>query len=81
MDKSGVREDIALSCLESLDDFSEIATRLGWKGYRHTPGWWVSGIDLKTGERSKFGQFKPDEPIFLSPEDDKPAKYITPKKE
>ncbi len=34
------------------------------KRYQHTEkgGWWVSGIDLFTGEDSSWGQFKPDIP-------------------
>ncbi|MEP0755746.1 phage/plasmid primase, P4 family [Trichocoleus sp. Lan] len=75
---SGVSEEIANLAIESLDDPQEIARRLGWKAYRHTPGWWASGINPRTGERSKFGQFKPDTPISF-PDRDKPAKYLTPK--
>ncbi|MBD1892929.1 phage/plasmid primase, P4 family [Coleofasciculus sp. FACHB-SPT9] len=75
---SGVSEEITNLAIESLDDSQEIARRLGWKAYRHTPGWWASGINPRTGERSKFGQFKPDTPISF-PDQDKPAKYLTPK--
>jgi putative DNA primase/helicase len=75
---SGVTEAIATLNLEALSDNKEIARRLGWKAYHHTPGWWVSGIDPVTGLHQPFGQFKPDTPIQF-PDTDKPAKYLTPK--
>lgn len=75
---SGVTEEIAKLNVEALSDKKEIARRLGWKAYHHTPGWWVSGIDPTTGLTSPFGQFKPDTPIQF-PDADKPAKYLTPK--
>jgi putative DNA primase/helicase len=77
-DGSGVSEEITRLNVVSFSDSQEIAKHLGWKAYRHTPGWWVSGIDPKTGERRQWGQFKPDVPLEL-PDEDKPAKYLTPK--
>ena len=78
---SGISAEITKKCLQSLDDRQEIAKKLGWKGYpTYNPlGWFVSGISLLTLKPLAFGQFKPDVPILLSPEDEKPAKYLTPK--
>lgn len=79
---SGISESITKANLESLSDNTEIAKRLGWKYYNNCDGWWCGGINLSTMQpEKKFGQFKPDTPIQLSAEDEKPAKYITPKKE
>ncbi|MEB3311999.1 MAG: phage/plasmid primase, P4 family, partial [Snowella sp.] len=78
---SGISPEITKICLQSLNDRQEIAKKLGWKGYpTHNPlGWFASGISLITLKPLAFGQFKPDTPILLSPEDEKPAKYLTPK--
>lgn len=79
-DGSGVSELITRLNLESLDDLEEIARRLDWKKYTHTPGWWSSGINPRNGQRMGFmhGQFKPNEPIKL-PKAAKPAKYLSSK--
>ena len=78
---SGISSEITEKCLQSIDDRQEIAKLLGWKGYpEHNPhGWFVSGISLLTFKPLPFGQFKPDTPIRLNAEDDKLAKYLTPK--
>lgn len=73
---SGVSPDITALNLQSLSDPQEIARRLGWQYYAHTPGWWVGGIDPRSGEPRIFGQFKPDTPIQF-PDSDKPAKYLS----
>jgi putative DNA primase/helicase len=76
---SGVSEAITKLNVESLTDRAVIALKLcKTKYFDKLPlGWWVSGLDLKTMERQKFGQFKPKEPI-QSPKAKKPAKYLTP---
>lgn len=81
---SGVPEEITRRSLQSLNDRTVIASRLGWKKYsdKYPLGWWVSGLDLATMEPQTFGQFKPDEEISLNPEDpDDTAKYISAKGE
>lgn len=77
---SGVSEIITRLNIESLDDLEEIAQRLDWKKYTHTPGWWCSGINPRNGQRMGFmhGQFKPKEPIKL-PRASKAAKYLSSK--
>lgn len=79
-DGSGVSDLITRLNLESLNDLEEIARRLDWKKYTHTPGWWSSGINPRNGQRMGFmhGQFKPNEPIKL-PKSAKPAKYLSSK--
>lgn len=80
---SSVSEAITRLNVESLTDRTEIAKRLDWKYYgENLPlGWWLSGLNLATMKpETKFGQFKPDIPIQLEAEDEKPSKYITPKK-
>lgn len=72
---SGISEVIARLNLESLDDPEEIAHHLNWRAYKGSPGWWVSGIDPRTGQPRTFGQFKPNEPLQFP--DDDPAKYVT----
>src|SRR4028119_2130270 len=76
---SGVSEVITKLNLKSLTDRKLIARNLRWKKYfdEHPLGWWVSGLDLKTMKPQAFGQFKPETAIQLSPEDERPAKYLT----
>jgi putative DNA primase/helicase len=76
---SGVSEIITKLNLKLLTDRGVIALKLRWKKYsdEHPLGWWVSGLDLKTMKPQAFGQFKPKTAIQLSPEDEKPAKYLT----
>jgi putative DNA primase/helicase len=76
---SGVSEVITKLNLKSLTDRKVIARNLRWKKYfdEHPLGWWVSGLDLRTMKPHVFGQFKPKTAIQLSPEDEKPAKYLT----
>jgi len=76
---SGVSEVITKLNLMSLTDRAAVALKLRWKKYsdEHPLGWWVSGLDLKTMKPQAFGQFKPETAIQLSPEDEKPAKYLT----
>lgn len=75
---SGISEQIALACLQSLTDRREIAMLLGWKAYpQHNPlGWTCLGISLLTFKPSELLQFKPDIPIQF-PDKEKPAKYLT----
>ncbi len=75
--KSGVTEEITRLNVLSIEDPSLIASLLGWKAYKHTPGWALYSIDLATGKR-KFAQFKPDVPVQF-PDAPKPAKYLTSK--
>jgi putative DNA primase/helicase len=79
--KSGVSSAITERSIESLTDRTEIAKRLNFEGYskNNSLGWWVSGLDLATMELQTFGQFKPDKPVSLSPEDEDGSKYLTPK--
>ena len=76
---SGVSEAIARLAVTSLNDRTVIAQRINWKKYldEHPLGWWVSGLDLSTMKASAVGQFKPDKPIRLSPEDEDGSKYLT----
>src|SRR4028118_580658 len=76
---SGVSEVITKLNVKLLTDRAVIALKLRWKKYseEYPLGWWVSGLDLKTMKPQAFGQFKPQTPIQLSPEDEKPAKYLT----
>jgi putative DNA primase/helicase len=77
---SGISEEIALACLQSLTDRQEIATLLGWKAYpEHNPlGWVCGGLSLITFKPLAFCQFKPDT-LIQFPDQAKPAKYLTPK--
>ncbi|MEG4589852.1 DUF3854 domain-containing protein [Microcoleus sp. MOSTC5] len=79
--ESGVSEAITRLNVQSLTDRTIIGRRLGWKKYldKNPLGWWVSGLDLSTMKLQSFGQFKPDEPVVLSAEDEDGAKYITAK--
>lgn len=61
----------------TLEDSQEIAEFLGWKAYKHTPGWTATGIDPATGASTGLGQFKPDE--ILTFNDGTSAKYLTQK--
>ncbi|MEG4577871.1 DUF3854 domain-containing protein [Microcoleus sp. N3A4] len=83
VDGSGVDSEITRLNLTSLTDRAVIAMRLRWKKYpdEYPLGWWLSGLDLRTMKPQTFGQFKPDKPVRLSPEDEKSAKYITAKGE
>jgi putative DNA primase/helicase len=80
---SGVSEVITKLNLRILTDRKVIAKKLRWKKYPdNLPlGWWVSGLDLTTMKLQTFGQFKPKEPVRLSPEDEDDAKYLTAKGE
>ena len=80
---SGVSEAITKLNLIMLIDRKVIAKKLRWKKYSdNLPlGWWVSGLDLTTMKLQTFGQFKPKEPVRLSPEDEDDAKYLTAKGE
>jgi putative DNA primase/helicase len=80
---SGVSEVITKLNVRMLTDRKVIAKKLGWKKYSdNLPlGWWVSGLDLTTMKLQTFGQFKPKEPVRLSPEDEDDAKYLTAKGE
>jgi putative DNA primase/helicase len=67
---SGVSEMITRLNLVPLDDPHEIKRLLNykpkerWQHWKHGPGWWVSGVDPESGERTEQGgQFKPDIPI------------------
>lgn len=73
---SAVDLEIVLKNLVSLNDRREIARKLGWKAYPDTYplGWWAEDYE------NSFGQFKPNHPIRL-PDELKPSKYLTPKKE
>jgi putative DNA primase/helicase len=74
-DGSGISPEIAKLNVETLIDSKIISGRLGWLAWVHDfGGWYCSGLDLKTGKKSK-GQFKPDKPIETS--DGKLAKYLT----
>ena len=87
VEKSGVKESTVRRNVQSIS--KAIASSL--LGYTaQCAGWWVSGINLKTGQRHlTTGQFKPDEP-WESPTDEpsrldgqkkKPPKYRNPLKQ
>ncbi len=61
----------------TLDNNQEIAEFLGWKAYKHTPGWIATGIDPATGASTGLGQFKPDEVLTFP--DGAEAKYLSQK--
>ena len=79
VDGSGVDPEITHLSLTSLNDRTVVAARINWKKYPdcNPLGWFASGLNLATMKPQPFGQFKPDEPIKLRAEDEKPAKYIT----
>jgi putative DNA primase/helicase len=83
VDGSGVDPEITRLSLTSLTSRTVIAMRLGWKKYldSHPLGWWLSGLDLSTMRLQTFGQFKPDERVRLSAEDEEGSKYISAKGE
>jgi len=76
---SGVPEAIVRLAVRSLNDRTVIAQRINWKKYldKHALGWWVSSVDLSTMQLSDVGQFKPDKPVMMSPEDEDGSKYLT----
>jgi putative DNA primase/helicase len=76
-EKSGISQEIAALNCKPIGDKSKIAAFLGWKGYQGACGWFTQGVDLETGEPTKFGQFKPQRPHKF--EDGKTAKYLSPK--
>lgn len=72
---SAISEGLIKLNFRSTADSKEIAKFLGWKDYRHAPGWIVQGIDPETGEVAHFGQFKPDsKQVFPNGQE---AKYLT----
>ena len=73
---SGVSKAIAELNLSSISEKKGIANLLNWSSYSGSPGWYVRGVDLETGQLSRFGQFKPNEPIIF-PDRDKAVKYFT----
>jgi len=80
VNNSKVSELITTLNLETLTDNKDIALRLGWKSYHHTPGWWCSGVNPRTGAKlgTMHGQFKPDQP-YKFPKSKKPSKYLSSK--
>ncbi|MEB3311987.1 MAG: phage/plasmid primase, P4 family, partial [Snowella sp.] len=76
---SGISPEITKLCLQSLNDRREILKIVGWNGYPdNLPlGWITHGISLVTLKRLVPCQFKPDIPVRIKAEDEKPAKYIT----
>ncbi|WP_019506137.1 VapE domain-containing protein [Pleurocapsa sp. PCC 7319] len=73
---SGVSEEIVKLNPKSIEDKKEIAKLLNWSNYLGSPGWYVKGVDLETGQQREFGQFKPNKPIQF-PDGDKAVKYFT----
>jgi hypothetical protein len=74
---SGIDPEITRLNCKPINDLKTIANFLGWNGYQGTSGWVCYGVDLETGEPTKFGQFKPQKPHKF--EDGKTAKYLSPK--
>jgi len=76
---SGVYEAIAKLNVTSLTDRTVIAKLINWRTYPNCNplGWWASGLDLSTMEPQTFGQFKPDELVRMSPEDEDGSKYLS----
>ncbi len=73
--KSGISPEIAALNLRSIEGNRNIAKKLGWDNYTHTPGWLAQSINIATGHFQHSGQFKPDEEITLR--DGKKQKYIS----
>lgn len=60
---SGCDPEIACLNVETVTDNTEIARGLDYKAYYDGSGFWVSGVDPETGDRTDLGaQFKPDKP-------------------
>jgi len=80
VNNSKVSELITTLNVETLTDNKDIALRLGWKSYHHTPGWWCNGVNPRTGAKlgTMHGQFKPDQP-YKFPKSKKPSKYLSSK--
>jgi Protein of unknown function (DUF3987)/Domain of unknown function (DUF3854) len=74
---SGITEEIAALNCQPIGDKAKIAEFLGWQGYQGADGWVCYGVDIETGEPTKFGQFKPHKPHKF--EDGKTAKYLSPR--
>lgn len=79
---SGVSETIIDRNVQTLEDPTDIDNILQrnvsdrWKHWPYGPGWCVTGVDPKTGERTLLGvQFKPDQPVFLEQKQDGTPKY------
>jgi putative DNA primase/helicase len=75
--ESGISEEIAKAVFRSTSSQEEIATFLGWKGYKGPGGWLYTGVDPVTRESTGIGQFKPDGGITFPNGDT--AKYLTQK--
>ncbi|WP_019503807.1 DUF3854 domain-containing protein [Pleurocapsa sp. PCC 7319] len=73
---SGVSESITKLNSKSISEKKEIAKLLNWSNYLGSPGWYVKGVDLETGQLREFGQFKPNKAIQF-PDSEKPVKYFT----
>ena len=73
---SGVDEAITRLAIESLTA-EELTERIKPQSPIKTSGWWVRGVNWRTGERlgNRYGQGKPDKPHSLGK--GKAAKYLT----
>ena len=62
-----------------VDQLLNFNSERKWKHSEHlVPGWGVSGVDPKSGERCfKGAQYKPDHPL-KDPKTNRPRKYISP---
>lgn len=77
-ESSGV-PDTLLHHFQSVNDPKAIAKFLKRKQWNGGPGWFVTGVDPRTGQHTDAGrQFKPDVPLPPAKEGGKPPKYITP---
>jgi putative DNA primase/helicase len=72
---SGIDAIIIEANVRSYNSRKEISELLGWN-VKCESGWFVRGIDPVTGNLRKFGQFKPDSPVYM---EGKRVKYLTPK--
>ena len=73
---SAVDETIARLAIESLTA-AELNERIRPQNPIQTGGWWVRGVNWRTGEPmgNRYGQGKPDKPHQRN--EGKPAKYMT----
>jgi len=80
--ESGVNETIIRNNVSSINTTEVLKYLLNYKPdqkWKHpssiVPGWFVSGVNPKTGEPNEYGQYKPDTPLIT---DGKTQKYLNP---
>jgi len=84
-EKSAVSAEIIarnVSTVEDARELDRLLNRNNDRRWKHSedliPGWFVSGVDPKSGERTlKGAQYKPDKAL-IDPDSHKPRKYFSP---